>query len=637
MTTLADVDAFSPSVVARISARRAASKPALPAPWTAAALLFVALLPRAIVAVKTPYVCPDGTHYLLLAREQAAGQLTLPLVPELFNPYPHILRGLHAAGLDWEAGAKWWNVLCGAAAVLTLWGWLRRQFDERLAVCAALLCAAHPKLVEWSGEVVREPTFWLALTLALYAGWRGAEESRPGWWLAAGLATALAAQTRFEGWLLLVPLGAWWLYSLATSSHRLRLAVGLVLFLAAFPTVLAGINLAVHGGRQPFQWGTGFHRWLYVQMWWAPSPAAPDAPTIVSAPPTISDAAPITADAPPRAVAEAPPATAATVVVPANAPLAREPAPEPISEPPPPDSTALTPLAAAASAASDQSPPQPAPSPQLAPTPAFAPVLPPMTVPTADHSQFTRRDALRLYVDSLLRGLYPIHAALTLLGLVWGWRTICRFTDLPLVVVALGTLAGIWIHLAGAHLTSSRYWLSAVLLVSPWTALGLIELASRWPWRKAAAGRWAPLPAALAAFVVFGWSYAVALPTDAGRQAKAELGQWVAQHNGVGQRVVGTPRLKMMEYYARADYQILPELGDGGRQWPAWIAAQQADLVALSKKDLGPAQLTELTAELTGHGWRSVAAEDLPASCRAQTVLLTRPTSLAGAAGPAQR
>ena len=52
--------------------------------------------------------------------------------------------------------------------VLPLWGWARRQFDDRVALVACLLYAVHPKFIIESPEVMRDPTFWFLFMLAIY-------------------------------------------------------------------------------------------------------------------------------------------------------------------------------------------------------------------------------------------------------------------------------------------------------------------------------------------------------------------------------------------------------------------------------------------------------------------------------------
>lgn len=567
----------------------------------AVGLLVLALVPRAIVAFKSPYLCPDGTYYVQLSRQLDEGRPTPPLIPDLFNLFPQILRGLHKLGLSWEAGAKSWNVLCGTLVALPLWGWLRRQFDERLALAAALLCASHPKLIEWSGEVVREPTFWLCFVTALYAAWRAAAENRALWWGAAGLAAALAVQTRTEGWLLALPLAGWWMGNVLIGGSRMRPALGLALMLAAYPAVVTPINLAVHGGAQPIEWGTSLHRLLYVSSWLEEPGDNNKEPATATA-----------ASAPEVAVVETTPNPSSPAIDSSPVPV-RDVSPEPQPTP-----SAGNVVAQVTIGPDELASATPAVEPPTA-VPVRAPILPPMTVTAESADRFTRRHAAGVYFRALVRGLTPIYLALTALGIAWNWRQAFDWRQAPLLAVTGAASAAIWIHLAEAHLTSSRYWLLVVLTLSPWTAAGLCNLAQWLPWRPALS-----LSVSLAALVASGWCYAAALPQDVGRQAKAELGHWVVEHLGPGQRVVGTPRLKMMEYYAQANFQILPQLGQGVPDWNDWIGAQQPDLVALSNKDLSPEAIQRVTENLSNQGWQAIPAEALPRSCRHTSVVLAR-------------
>ena len=116
---------------------------------------------------------------------------------------------LHRLGLDWEVAGSLWGVLMGAAVVLPLFGWLRRQFDRRVALAGCFLYAVHGELIRWSPEVLRDPTFWFLFTLGLYLLWRAVTEVRLGLFLSAAAVIVLASATRFEGLLLLVPLAGW--------------------------------------------------------------------------------------------------------------------------------------------------------------------------------------------------------------------------------------------------------------------------------------------------------------------------------------------------------------------------------------------------------------------------------------------
>ncbi|HVW38140.1 MAG TPA: glycosyltransferase family 39 protein, partial [Pirellulales bacterium] len=155
-----------------------------------AALVLLCLIPRAVAAWKIDTLCKDGVFYVQLASGYERGDLEAGLGRLRLNTYPLILAALHQCGLSWELAARLWGVAVSSLVVLPLFGWLRRQFNDRAAICACLLYAIHPKMIEWSPEAVRDPTFWLFWTCSLYAAWRAVTEVRLVWFLAAGAAIA---------------------------------------------------------------------------------------------------------------------------------------------------------------------------------------------------------------------------------------------------------------------------------------------------------------------------------------------------------------------------------------------------------------------------------------------------------------
>ena len=201
-------------------------------------LVLLCLAPRALMAWKLGGVCPDGVAYIRLAEllDQGQGREFLRLAG--VNPLPLVLVVLHRLGLDWEVAGSLWGVLMGAAVVLPLFGWLRRQFDRRVALAGCFLYAVHGELIRWSPEVLRDPTFWFLFTLGLYLLWRAVTEVRLGLFFSAAAAIVLASATRFEGLLLLVPAAGWsvarWR---ALEQGRARLAVGALACLGAVPAV----------------------------------------------------------------------------------------------------------------------------------------------------------------------------------------------------------------------------------------------------------------------------------------------------------------------------------------------------------------------------------------------------------------
>ncbi len=213
-------------------------------PWVLLGLLLLCLAPRALMAWKLDGPCPDGVAYIRQAELLDQGHVGEVLRLSKTNPLPIVLVVLHRAGLDWVAAGSLWGVLMSAAVVLPLFGWLRRQFDDRVALAGCFLYAVHSELIRWSPEVIRDPTFWFLFTLSLYLLWRAVTEVRLGLFFAAGTTITMAAATRFEGLLLLIPLVVW---SVARwralrrcgdpAAGGTRLAVGALGCLAVLPAV----------------------------------------------------------------------------------------------------------------------------------------------------------------------------------------------------------------------------------------------------------------------------------------------------------------------------------------------------------------------------------------------------------------
>lgn len=259
-----------------LAAPRPTRTPVPSAPWTAVFLLLVCLVPRLLMAQKIDVICVDGVLYLRLAQALEQGILNPPDSMGMgLNFFSTILAQLHRLGLSWELAPKVLGVTLSSLAVLPIFGWVRRQFDDRVAVVACLLYAVHPDLIEWSPEAMREPTFWFFFASALYLSWRAVVEVRWGVFLAAGVAITLSTLTRVEGYFLFIPL-VWWTVVRwqALQEGRRRLLVGTALTAAAFPAVLVLVNVAWVGNDSSLAMlRTGP---LQRVQWWAKSWVSPD-------------------------------------------------------------------------------------------------------------------------------------------------------------------------------------------------------------------------------------------------------------------------------------------------------------------------------------------------------------------------
>jgi hypothetical protein len=196
--------------------------------------------------VKCPSIGGDATIYIKLAKAIEQGDLQSGLQSMRLNTFPVILATLHRVGFDWEAGGRWWGVVVSSLAVLPLFGWIRRQFDDYVAFAACFLYALHPRLIEWSPYVVRDPTFWFLFALSLYFIWRAVSEVCLSMFAAAGIVSTLAVMTRTEGILLLIPFAFWSLWRwIALEESRRRLLAGVLVCVFITPAILLLVNVTV--------------------------------------------------------------------------------------------------------------------------------------------------------------------------------------------------------------------------------------------------------------------------------------------------------------------------------------------------------------------------------------------------------
>ena len=234
-------------------------------------LVLLCLIPRAFMAGKIGGLCNDAPKYIEVAESFDRGQLHEDKYGGLgLNLYPVVLMLLHRAGLDWELAGKLWNVTISCLTVLPLYGWVRRQFDDRVALAAGCLYALHSELIRWSPEGIRDPTFWFFLVLSLYLLWRATSEVRLSFFFLGGLAMALAAITRSEGLFLLVPL-LFWSFRRRRTHHapgdgmhhaerdeyvaapRRKLLLGVTLAVGVFPALLVLAALVWFRGHAPWE------------------------------------------------------------------------------------------------------------------------------------------------------------------------------------------------------------------------------------------------------------------------------------------------------------------------------------------------------------------------------------------------
>lgn len=211
---------------------------------------------RAGMSFAWSFLWGDSIVYLRASAALEQGNFQAAFDTLGLNVYPAILLCLRATGWDLMVSATWWSVWMASLVVFPLFGLVRRQFNDQIAVVACALYVMHPVLLGFSPLIMRDATFWFLFTMTLYLQWRAVTELR--WWLfgLAGVSLTLAAYTRTEGWLLPVPLVLWCLGRWpAAAGSRVRLAIGTCATLATVPLLVTLVNVTLLHGHSHWEWG----------------------------------------------------------------------------------------------------------------------------------------------------------------------------------------------------------------------------------------------------------------------------------------------------------------------------------------------------------------------------------------------
>jgi 4-amino-4-deoxy-L-arabinose transferase-like glycosyltransferase len=123
---------------------------------------------------------------------------------------------------------------CVGTGTVVLIGLLGRRVAGTVAGwVAAAIAAVYPPLFLADGALMPETLYGFLVVLVLLLAYRARDTARVGWWLLLGLVTGIAAQTRSEGFLLVLALGV----PLALTRHgqpaRRRVVLGAAALLAA--------------------------------------------------------------------------------------------------------------------------------------------------------------------------------------------------------------------------------------------------------------------------------------------------------------------------------------------------------------------------------------------------------------------
>jgi 4-amino-4-deoxy-L-arabinose transferase-like glycosyltransferase len=199
-------------------------------------LLGLALALRFYMVLHTYVIANDGTFYVNLAQAIARGETGAAYDRYLFNLYPLVMVPFQRVFHDWELSGQMVSAVFGSLTVVPFYLLTRDLFKKHTALIASVLFVFHPYLVRYSGEVVREPTFWFFVLMTLWVGWRAINHKHLWLFAIAGLFGGLAFFVRIEG-ILLLPLLALWVIlkdpQVFWKTYRRRILSVLILLLSA--------------------------------------------------------------------------------------------------------------------------------------------------------------------------------------------------------------------------------------------------------------------------------------------------------------------------------------------------------------------------------------------------------------------
>lgn len=179
-------------------------------------VLAVALVVRVAVVLASPDYAPvhDSSDYVRHAVSIANGdgypQSVFTAAPSesAFRPpvYPYVLGAVQWVFGEVETAGRLAGALFGVLAVLLVFLIARSLWDERTALVAAAVAALFPGLFLLSGALNTEPAYLvIELAAVLFALRARAGGGDLRWAAAAGACCGLAALTRSNGLLLLIP------------------------------------------------------------------------------------------------------------------------------------------------------------------------------------------------------------------------------------------------------------------------------------------------------------------------------------------------------------------------------------------------------------------------------------------------
>ncbi len=173
------------------------------------AVLFISAFIIRFIIAKGQIIAPDGVFYIKIAKDIASGNLQGISEYGFFNLYPFLIVLFQTVFGDWELSGKMVSIIFGSLTIIPLYLLVRGLFNKNVAIVSSLLYMVHPRFVEYSADVLREPVFWFFSLAALWLAWEGIAHKKIFLFVLSSLATGFAMFTRVEGALVVAIVLLW--------------------------------------------------------------------------------------------------------------------------------------------------------------------------------------------------------------------------------------------------------------------------------------------------------------------------------------------------------------------------------------------------------------------------------------------
>lgn len=202
-------------------------------------LVALAFIIRLLIA-NAQIIAPDGLFYVKIAKSVSIGDFQAVSNQGFFNLYPFFIALFQMVFHDWELSGKMVSVLFGSLAAVPFFLLVRGFCNTPVAVAATLFYIVHPRFVEYSSDVLREPTFWFFSITGLWIAQEGIARQRSFLFILSSLAIGLSVATRLEGAIFFFVIILWLLWIFITDkTQRGRVVTSLCVFLISLPIVMS--------------------------------------------------------------------------------------------------------------------------------------------------------------------------------------------------------------------------------------------------------------------------------------------------------------------------------------------------------------------------------------------------------------